>query len=453
LQAQERLDEAIDHFQQAVRLDPNYAWAHHNLGNALRIMGRLDEAYDQCRQALRLEPKNQEIKNCLTTVLVRQGRGLEAQVAWRQAFDANPTQAEPWSGYAELCLFVGQQADYRRARRALLDRFGATTDPFLAEPVGRACLLLPGTEDEVRKAVALVDRAVAARGSNPEWIGRYFLFAKGLAEYRLCHLASAIAVMEGEASRVMGPAPRLILAMAQHDQGHKEAARKTLARAILAFDWTVSQADSRDVWIVHILRREAEIKILPNLPAFLRGEYQPSSNDERIALVGVCQFQHLHRAASRVYADALAADPTLAEALAKECKARAAQGDKQPVGRIEELAAECRYPAARSAALAGCGIGADRANLGETERLRLRKQARAWLQADLAMWTNELDRGSRSVRILVKKMLTRWQADPDLAGLREPSALDKLSTDERRECLALWNDVGAVLNRTHFARE
>ena len=46
---------------------------------------------------------------------------------------------------------------------------------------------------------------------------------------------------------------------------------------------------------------------------------------------------------------------------------------------------------------------------------------------------------------LAKKMLTLWQAEPDLAGLREPSALDKLSADERRECLALWDEVANVL--------
>ena len=56
--------------------------------------------------------------------------------------------------------------------------------PYIAEPVGRACLLLPGTEDELRRAAALIDRAVAAKGSTPDWIYRFFLFAKGLAEYR-----------------------------------------------------------------------------------------------------------------------------------------------------------------------------------------------------------------------------------------------------------------------------
>jgi serine/threonine-protein kinase len=451
LQTQGRVDEAIDHCRQAVRFDPDYAWAHHNLANALRVKWRLDEACAHYRQALRLDPKNSEVQSSIRSVLMRQGRGQEVQLGWRKALEANPPESDAWLGYAELCLFLGQQEEYRRARRVLLARFGTTTAPYLAEPVGRACLLLPGTEDELRKAVGLTDRAVAARGSTPGWIYRYFLFARGLAEYRQGRLAGAISLMKGEASGVLGPAPRLILAMAQHAQGQRRQACRTLASAIVAFDWRATQADNRDVWICHILRREAEALILPNLSAFLRGEYQPL-DEERLALVGVCQSQGLYHAAARLYADAFAADPDLAEKLAAECRSRAALGDKQPVGRVEELASECRYPAARCAALAGCGLGEDGARLGEVERKRWRKQARTWLRADLAVWSRTLDSGSPAARVLVRRLLTHWQADPDLAGLREPSALARLSANERKEWLALWQEVAALLERANKAR-
>jgi serine/threonine-protein kinase len=447
MQAQDRVNEAIDYYRKALQFDPDYAWAHHNLANALRVKGRLDEAYDHYQQAIRLDPKNGEVENCIRSVLIRQGRGREVQVGWRKSLDANPHEPDAWFGYAELCLFLGQQEEYRRARLALLDRFGATTNPFIAEPVGRACLLLAGTEDELRKAAGLTDRAVAAKGSTPGWIYRYYLFAKGLAEYRQGRLASAISMMKGEASKVMGPAPRLILAMAQHDQGQKLQARKTLATAIVAFDWSSAQADSRDVWISHILRREAEALILPNLPAFLRGEYQPLDNDERLALVGVCQSRGLYHAAARLYADAFAADTDLAEESTSASRSRAALGDNQPVGPVEELTTECRYPAARCAALAGCGLGEDGTRLDEAERTRWRRQARDWLRADLEVWSKTLDSGSQAARVRVRKMLAHWQVDPDLAGLRESSATDKLSTDEQKECLALWGVVGKVLSR------
>src|SRR5262249_12362040 len=269
-------------------LDPDYAWTHHNLARALRDKGRLDEAGAHYRQALRLDPNNPEFQNGLRGVLMRQGRGPEVQAGWRQAVEANPPGYEGWVGDAELCPCLGQEEEYRRACRALLDRFGATTSPYVAEPVGRACLLLPGAGDELPQAAALADRAAAARGSTPDWIYRYFLFARGLADYRRGRLDEAIAVMEGEASGVMGPCPRLVLALALHDRGQEKQARQELAAAVVAFDWSAAEADSRDVWICHLLRREAEARILPNLPAFLRGEYRPPDHAERLALLGAC---------------------------------------------------------------------------------------------------------------------------------------------------------------------
>ncbi|HEV3003815.1 MAG TPA: tetratricopeptide repeat protein, partial [Pirellulales bacterium] len=446
LQEQDRLDEAIACYRRALELDPDYAWAHHNLANALLAKGRLDEAYDHCRQVIRVDPKNTQVHECLTRVLVRLGRGREALDVLRTALDVNPAGHIAWLEYAQLCLFLSQDEEYLRARVAMLDRFGTTADASLAEPIGRCCLLLPAAGDELRKAAALIDRAVAAKATTPDWIYRYYLFAKGLAEYRQGRPDSAIALME-EASQVMGPAPYLILAMAQRDLGQDEQARRTLARAIIAFDWSPAQADVRDVWIAHLFRREAEAQIVPNLPAFLRGEYQPQDNDERLALVGCCQFQGLNQAAARLYADAFAADPELAEELTVQCLERAARPDQQPVGRVEQLATQGLYPAARCSALAGCGLGADAANLSEADRTRWRDQARDWLHADLAMWSKALHSGSRAARALVKATLTNWQSDPDLAGLRDSAALDELTPNERRQCRTLWSEVQALLQR------
>ncbi len=300
LETQGRLEEAINYYRKALQLDPDYAWAHHNLGNALRVKGLFDDAIEHYRQVVRLDPKNPEARNMLTGVLLRLGRGPEAQISWRKALDANPPEHDAWFGYAELCLFLGQEEEYRLARRELLDRFGTTADPFVAERTSRACLLLPDSEEELRKAVALADRAAAARGSVPDWIYPYFLFAKGLAEFRQGRLESAIAILNGEASHVMGPSPRLIIAMAQHHLGQKEQARKTLATAVLAFDWRAAEADSRDVFICHIFRREAEAMILSNLPAFIDGTYWPQDLDEQLGLLGICQFQGLHLGAALV---------------------------------------------------------------------------------------------------------------------------------------------------------
>ena len=447
LAAEGRVDEAIASCQRALECDPDYAWAHQNLANALRRQERLDQALSHYQQVLRLDPKNSEAENCIRGILTQQGKAKQVRADWRKKLDDDPSSSAAWHGYAELCLFLGDHEEYGRARRTLLDRFGATSNPYLAEPVARASLLAPGTDDELRQATALIDRATDAKASTPDWIYRYFLFAKGLAEYRQGHLANAISIMEGEASQVMGPSPRLLLAMAQYGQGQHEQARRTLATAVVAFDWSAGQADNRDVWIAHILRREAEAMILPRLPAFLDGKYQPQDDNERVALVGACQFQGAYYAAARLYAEAFTAEPGLAEELIRELRLRAMLEDKQPAGRVEELATECRFPAIRCAALAGVGSGQDANQLDDAERAHWRKQARDWLRADLAPWSEILGSGSRSARVLARKMLSRWQADPDLAGLREPSQLDGLPADERKECLMLWKEVDAVLHR------
>ena len=156
------------------------------------------------------------------------------------------------------------------------------------------CLLLPETPQQMQRAAELIDRALAADQSRyPAWATPFFLFAKGLAEYRRNSLRSAIAILEGDASRVMGPAPRIVLAMARYRSGEREAARWTLASAVIDHDWRAASADLREIWIYHVLRREAEAMLFPNLPAFLEGTYQPADQCERLAFVGAAEFNGL----------------------------------------------------------------------------------------------------------------------------------------------------------------
>jgi serine/threonine-protein kinase len=201
-------------------------------------------------------------------MLVRQGRAQEVWSAWHEIIETDPPQLDAWWGYAELTLFLGKTDEYERARQGLLRHFGDSTDPLVTEKVARACLMLPGTDEQLHRAAALADRAVAARGSTDRWYHPYFLFAQGLAEYRQGHFDRAISIMHGDAATVLGPAPRLVQAMAEQRRGNSDAARATLAAAIASFDWRESNADSRDIWFIHMLRREAEATIPQNGPGF-----------------------------------------------------------------------------------------------------------------------------------------------------------------------------------------
>src|SRR5262249_49135232 len=161
----------------------------------------------------------------------------------------------------------------------------------------------------------------------------------------------------------------------------------TLAEVVREFDWdearVESQRDRETGWVDHVLRREAETLILPNLAGFFEGAYQPQDNNERLALLGICQSRSLYGAAARLYADAFAADPGLADSLNAECLVRAIRAYGSRINPVTEFDAASRYLAARCAALSGGGCDGEARALAtgvldETERTRLRKQAREW---------------------------------------------------------------------------
>jgi serine/threonine-protein kinase len=175
------------------------------------------------------------------------------------------SEGSAWDGYAELCLYLGNEAEYRHARKELLKRFAKTTDPQVAERTGRACLLLPASEEELKQATALVDRALAANTAKYGWAMSYFRFAKALAEYRAGNLKSALTLLDEDVLRILGPAPRHLLAMVQHRLGKKDAARESLRTATAAYDWDVMKATDREAWMFHLLRHEAET-VLASMP-------------------------------------------------------------------------------------------------------------------------------------------------------------------------------------------
>src|SRR5205085_2881461 len=92
---------------------------------------------------------------------------------------------------------------------------------------------------------------------------------------------------------------------------------------------------------------------------------------QRSEYAQLCYCKRRYAAAARLWAEAFAADPKLAD---------------------DPLASH-RDDAAFAAALAAAGQGADAGALDERERARWRKQALAWLRAELVVYGKLLARG------------------------------------------------------------
>ena len=160
--AQGQPDKALEEYREAMRLNPNVPWIRDDFAKFLVENGHKGEANDLLQKAVAVIPSSRQEQEVLRAALIRQRRLEEAKNAWRKALDPGPSEHDAWFGYAELCLFLGDAEGYQHDRSELLARFGESTNPTVCERVGKTCLLLPGTKEELEAAAALADRAVAA---------------------------------------------------------------------------------------------------------------------------------------------------------------------------------------------------------------------------------------------------------------------------------------------------
>ena len=88
-----RLDEAISHYSEALRLKSDASEVHINLANVLAAQGSVDEAIKHYFEALRLEPDYDKAHNNLGNALAGKGKVEEAMNHYAEAIRINPDYA------------------------------------------------------------------------------------------------------------------------------------------------------------------------------------------------------------------------------------------------------------------------------------------------------------------------------------------------------------------------
>jgi Flp pilus assembly protein TadD len=370
-------DGAIACFRQAIALGAKDALTHYNLGNALKGKGKVDEAIECYQKAIELDPKYPEAHTNLGLALGGKGKVDEAIECYQKAIALDPKLAQAHYNLANALMDRGKVDEAIGCYRQYIAL--APKDPTAHYNLGNA-LMDRGEWDE---AIACFKKAIELAPTYPEAhcnLG-HILSGRG-------HFAEALAALK---------------------RGHELGTKRP--------GWPYPSA----AWV-----REAErlAALEAKLPAFLKGEFQPSDTAQRLGLARVCQAKRLHAAAARLSADAFVSDPKVAD----------------------DLQAGHRYDAACSAALAAAGQGED-AGLDDKERARLRKQALDWLSADLALYTKLTASGPANARSLVQQKLKHWQKDAVLAGVRDQKALARLPAEEQTACTQLWADVATLLKK------
>jgi len=103
-----KVQEAIGHYEQALRIKPDYAGAHYNLGTTLLRAGNVQEAIGHYVQALRIQPDYAEAHNNLGVCLIRLGSAQEAVEHWEQALQLKPDFADAHNNLGSALAQAGK---------------------------------------------------------------------------------------------------------------------------------------------------------------------------------------------------------------------------------------------------------------------------------------------------------------------------------------------------------
>jgi tetratricopeptide (TPR) repeat protein len=414
LRAQGDLGGAAAAYRAALDLDPKLATAHFNLGIALKAQGDVDGAVTAYRKAIALGPKDAQAHYNLGNALRAQGDVDGAVAAYRKAIDCDPKFAK---AHYNLGNALRAQRDLEGAVLAYRKAIGC--DPKLARAHGnlgaalRAKGDLEGAVAAYRKATALNPKGAKAHnglGISLNDLGR---FQEAEVVYReAVRLEPNYPEAHCNLGHVLRRQGRFPEALAALRRGH-ELGRKTPGWRYPSADWARQ------------CERLAELD--RKLPAVLAGEAQPADAAEQLMLASLCEqpYKRLYAAAARFYRDAFAADPKLA-------------GD---------MRRQHRYHAACAAARAAAGQGEGAKNLPDKVAAMFRRQALAWLRADLTAYAKLAEGGRAATKKAVRQRLEHWQKDRDLAGLRDRATLDKLPRQEQQAWRQLWAEVAALQRR------
>jgi serine/threonine protein kinase/Flp pilus assembly protein TadD len=468
---------SIAEYRMALSLDPDLAPAHNNLGLALKDQGDLSGAIRECRQAIALQPRYAAAHTNLGIALYRKGDLAGALAEYRRALDLDPRQPAAYTNRGVILYdrgdFSGAAAAYRQAlaldprytsahnklgvalyaqgdvagaiaqyRRAIaLDPYEAGFYYNLAHALVRMGNV-PGAVAAYRRAVVLEPNNAAAHTNlgdaleslgdsggalaelrqavvlDPKLVLAHYnlgnvLFAQGAWAEAAASFRRALALRPdfAEASCNLGMALQrqgnLRESLAHLRRGHERGSRQP--------GWPYASAQ----WLQ---KAERLVQLDRHLPGFLQGKRRPQSSAEGLELAELCSDKGRYLDAVRFYRAAFTQDPQTEQAH--------------------------RYPAACAAVLAAAGkSGPDATEPKPEQRADLRRQAMAWLRADLRQWAKVLEKEAAANRVPVRHLLGGWQQDRALATLRDRAALSRLPEPERRAWAQLWADVEALIRK------
>jgi serine/threonine protein kinase/Flp pilus assembly protein TadD len=235
-----------------------------------RLMSQgLIEKAEELMNDMPLIRQSSVIYNPLGEIYGRHEQWQAAIRTFSRAMTADPTNHYAYHYLAPLLVQTGDLEGYRAHRERILNQFGDTTQPTIAERMAKDCLMLPPPAASLPKLAKMADIAVAAGPSANSW--PYFQYVKGLAEFRQGHFAAALEWLRKVVDEEGAPARSIqayaTMAMAEYQLGHTNAAQSDLGAALKLAEEKLGpgRIDWNDQLTAQFLLREAQA-LMPKVP-------------------------------------------------------------------------------------------------------------------------------------------------------------------------------------------
>jgi tetratricopeptide (TPR) repeat protein len=168
-----RFDDAVSSYRRAVVLNPNFAEAYNHLAQALMNLGQFSEALERCHRAIDLKPGFVEAHDNRGTAMLALGRLDEAQASYQQAIALDPGFAEAHNNLGNVFRSLGQLP------QAILccDRALQIDPRFVQAHCNRATVLrLQGLTEQAQASCR------AALKIDPRWAAAIIVLAEASAD-------------------------------------------------------------------------------------------------------------------------------------------------------------------------------------------------------------------------------------------------------------------------------
>ena len=157
LKDQGKLEGAIEAYNKALAIKPDFVEAHYNMGTALKKHGKLEEAIKVFNNALAIKPDNVEAYNNMGIALQEQGKLEEAIEAFNKALAIKPDFAEAYNNMGNVLQEHGKLEEAIEAYSKAL-----AIKPDYAESAWN----LSGTAENISKARSWIEHCLRADPSH-----------------------------------------------------------------------------------------------------------------------------------------------------------------------------------------------------------------------------------------------------------------------------------------------